>query len=197
METDADEVAGVNSRRDLAHVEGIFQRRMREAAFASGVTMIAPSTVWFSYDTVIGQDVTIEPNVFFGPGVRIADNVTIKAGCHFEGATIASGAILGPFARLRPGTVIGENVHIGNFVEVKNAGIDEGAKLNHLAYIGDAHVGARANIGAGTIACNYDGVDKHHTEIGAGAFIGSNSALVAPVAVGAGRLRGVGQRGHP
>jgi bifunctional UDP-N-acetylglucosamine pyrophosphorylase/glucosamine-1-phosphate N-acetyltransferase len=186
VETEADEVAGVNSRRDLAHVEGVFQRHAREAAMAGGATMIAPSTVWFSHDTVLGQDVTIEPNVFFGPGVRVADGVTIRADCHIEGATIASGAIVGPFARLRPGTAIGPNVHIGNFVEVKNATVDDGAKINHLTYMGDAHVGARANIGAGTIACNYDGVDKHHTEIGKGAFIGSNSALVAPVTVGDG-----------
>ncbi len=184
VEADADEVAGVNSRRDLAHVEGIFQRRAREGAMAGGATMIAPSTVWFSHDTVVGQDVSIEPNVFFGPGVKIADGVTIKAHCHIEGATIASGAIVGPFARLRPGAVIGPDVHIGNFVEVKNTRVDDGAKINHLTYMGDAHVGARANIGAGTIACNYDGFDKHKTEIGKGAFIGSNSALVAPVKVG-------------
>ena len=134
----------------------------------------------------------IEPNVFFGPGVRVADGVTIRANCHIEGATIASGAIVGPFARLRPGTVIGPNVHIGNFVEIKNGKIDEGAKVNHLTYIGDAHVGRGANIGAGTITCNYDGFGKHHTEIGAGAFIGSNSALVAPVTVGDGAYVGSG-----
>jgi bifunctional UDP-N-acetylglucosamine pyrophosphorylase/glucosamine-1-phosphate N-acetyltransferase len=186
VETSADEVSGVNSRRDLAHVEGVFQRRARETAMAGGATLIAPSTVWFSHDTVVGQDVTIEPNVFFGPGVRIADGVTIRADCHIEGASIASGAIVGPFARLRPGTLIGPGVHIGNFVEVKNAKVDDGAKINHLTYMGDAHVGARANIGAGTIACNYDGFDKHRTEIGAGAFVGSNSALVAPVAIGEG-----------
>jgi bifunctional UDP-N-acetylglucosamine pyrophosphorylase/glucosamine-1-phosphate N-acetyltransferase len=186
VETGADEVSGVNSRRDLAHVEGVFQRRRREAAMADGVTLIAPGTVWFSHDTVVGQDVTIEPNVFFGPGVRIAERVTVRAHCHIEGTVIETGAIVGPFARLRPGTVIGPDVRIGNFVEVKNTRVDEGAKLNHLTYMGDAHVGARANIGAGTIACNYDGVDKYHTEIGADAFIGSNSALVAPVRVGDG-----------
>jgi bifunctional UDP-N-acetylglucosamine pyrophosphorylase/glucosamine-1-phosphate N-acetyltransferase len=186
VETGADEVAGVNSRRDLAHVEGIFQRRAREAVMAGGATLIAPSTVWFSHDTVMGQDVTIEPNVYFGPGVKVADGVTIKAHCHIEGTTIASGAIIGPFARLRPGTVIGPNVHVGNFVEIKNATVDDSAKINHLTYMGDAHVGARANIGAGTIACNYDGFDKYRTEIGKGAFIGSNSALVAPVRVGDG-----------
>ena len=186
IEADEDEVAGVDSRMQLAHVEGIFQRHAREAAMAGGATLIAPSTVWFSHDTVIGKDVTIEPNVFFGPGVTIADDVTIRANCHIEGATIASGAIIGPFARLRPGAVIGPNVHIGNFVEVKNAVIDDGAKANHLTYIGDAHVGAAANIGAGTITANYDGFDKHRTDIGAGVSIGSNAVLVAPVKVGDG-----------
>jgi bifunctional UDP-N-acetylglucosamine pyrophosphorylase/glucosamine-1-phosphate N-acetyltransferase len=176
----------VNDRIQLSHVEGIFQRHMREAAMANGATLIAPSTVWFSFDTVIGRDVTIEPNVFFGPGVTVADNVSIRADSHIEGARIASGAIIGPFARLRPGAIIGERVHIGNFVEVKNAKIEEGAKANHLSYIGDAQVGAGANIGAGTITCNYDGFDKHWTKIGSGAFIGSNSALVAPVTIGAG-----------
>jgi bifunctional UDP-N-acetylglucosamine pyrophosphorylase/glucosamine-1-phosphate N-acetyltransferase len=170
----------------LAHVEGIFQKRAREAAMANGVTMIAPSTVWFSYDTVLGKDVTLEPNVFFGPGVTISDEVLIKANSHIVGAKIASGAVVGPFARLRPGAVIGAKAHIGNFVEVKNAKIDEGAKANHLAYIGDAQVGAGANIGAGTITCNYDGFEKHWTKIGAGAFIGSNASLVAPVTIGAG-----------
>jgi bifunctional UDP-N-acetylglucosamine pyrophosphorylase/glucosamine-1-phosphate N-acetyltransferase len=158
----------------------------------SGVTMIAPETVWFSHDTKIGRDVVIEPNVFFGPGVSVASSVTIRANSHIEGAEIASGAVIGPFARLRPGTKIGPNAHIGNFVEIKNTAIDAGAKANHLAYIGDAHVGAEANIGAGTITCNYDGYDKHHTEIGAHAFIGSNSALVAPVTVGAGAYVGSG-----
>jgi bifunctional UDP-N-acetylglucosamine pyrophosphorylase/glucosamine-1-phosphate N-acetyltransferase len=186
IEADADDVTGVDSRIQLAHAEGIFQRRMREAAMANGVTMIAPSTVWFSHDTKVGRDVTIEPNVFFGPGVAVADNVTIRANCHIEGATIASGAIVGPFARLRPGADIGPNVHIGDFVEVKAARLDEGVKANHLAYIGDAHIGAGTNIGAGTITANYDGFDKHRTEIGAGASIGSNAVLVAPIKVGAG-----------
>ena len=186
IEAGADEAAGVNDRIQLSHVEGLFQRRMRETAMAEGATMIAPSTIWFSHDTLIGRDVTIEPNVFFGPGVTVADNVVIRANSHIEGARIACGAIIGPFARLRPGTIIGERAHIGNFVEVKNAKIDEGAKANHLSYIGDAQVGAGANIGAGTITCNYDGFDKHWTKIGAGAFIGSNSALVAPVTIGAG-----------
>ena len=142
--------------------------------------------MWFSHDTKLGRDVTLEPNVFFGPGVTVADNVVIRANCHIEGATIASGAIIGPFARLRPGADIGENVHIGDFVEVKSARLDAGAKANHLAYIGDAHVGAKTNIGAGTITANYDGFDKFRTEIGAGVSIGSNAVLVAPVTIGDG-----------
>ncbi len=186
VEAAADEVAGINARGQLAHVEGIWQREAREAAMAAGVTMIAPSTVWFSHDTKLGRDVTLEPNVFFGPGVTVADNVTIRANCHIEGATIASGAIIGPFARLRPGADIGENVHIGDFVEVKSARLDAGAKANHLAYIGDAHIGAKTNIGAGTITANYDGFDKFRTEIGAGVSIGSNAVLVAPVTIGEG-----------
>ncbi len=186
IETGADEVAGVNARGQLAHVEGLWQKHAREAAMAAGVTMIAPSTVWFSHDTRLGRDVTLEPNIFFGPGVTIADNVTIRSNCHIEGATIASGATIGPFARLRPGADIGENVHIGDFVEVKSARLDAGAKANHLAYIGDAHVGAKTNIGAGTITANYDGFDKFRTEIGAGVSIGSNAVLVAPVTIGDG-----------
>ncbi len=186
IEADADEVAGINSRGQLAHVEGLWQKRAREAAMAAGVTMIAPSTVWFSHDTRLGRDVTLEPNIFFGPGVTVADNVVIRANCHIEGAAIASGAIIGPFARLRPGADIGENVHIGDFVEVKSARLDAGAKANHLAYIGDAHIGAKTNIGAGTITANYDGFDKFRTEIGAGVSIGSNAVLVAPVTIGDG-----------
>jgi bifunctional UDP-N-acetylglucosamine pyrophosphorylase/glucosamine-1-phosphate N-acetyltransferase len=186
IEVEGDEVAGINDRIQLAHAEGLFQRVMRETAMENGASMTSPSTVWFSYDTKIGRDVTIEPNVFFGPGVSIADGVTIRANCHIEGAKIATGAIIGPFARLRPGAVIGANAHIGNFVEVKNAKIDDGAKANHLTYIGDAHVGAKSNIGAGSITANYDGYDKHHTEIGANVSIGSNSVLVAPVKVGDG-----------
>ena len=174
VETDADEVAGVNSRGQLAHVEGLYQRQAREAAMAAGVTMVAPSTVWFSHD------------IFFGPSVTVADNVVIRANCHIEGATIASGATIGPFARLRQGVDIGANVHIGDFVEIKNARLDAGAKANHLAYIGDAHVGAATNIGAGTITANYDGFDKFHSEIGANVSIGSNAVLVAPVTVGSG-----------
>jgi bifunctional UDP-N-acetylglucosamine pyrophosphorylase/glucosamine-1-phosphate N-acetyltransferase len=184
VEVDGDEVAGVNDRQQLAHVEGLFQKRAREAAMAKGATLIAPSTVWLSHDTAIGRDVTIEPNVFFGPGVTIADGVTIRANSHIEGATIAAGAIVGPFARLRPGADIGAGAHVGNFVEIKNAVIGAGAKANHLAYIGDADVGARTNVGAGTITCNYDGFDKHRTIIGEGVFIGSNTSLVAPVSVG-------------
>jgi bifunctional UDP-N-acetylglucosamine pyrophosphorylase/glucosamine-1-phosphate N-acetyltransferase len=184
LEGDADEFLGVNSRLELSAVEGVFQKRMREAAMLAGVTMTAPKTVWFSTDTRIGTDVTIEPNVFFGPGVEIADGATIRAFSHLEGAKVASGAVVGPYARLRPGAVIAEKARVGNFVEVKNGKIDAGAKVNHLTYIGDAHVGAGANVGAGTITCNYDGIDKHHTEIGAGAFVGSNSALVAPVTIG-------------
>jgi len=186
IEADADEVIGVNRRAELAEAERIFQARARLAAMDGGATLVAPETVFFSHDTRIGRDVTIEPNVFFGPGVTVADGVAIRAFSHIDGATIAAGAIIGPFARLRPGAAIGPDAHIGNFVEVKNAAIDEGAKANHLAYIGDAHVGARTNIGAGAITCNYDGFAKHRTEIGAGAFIGSNSALVAPVTIGDG-----------
>ncbi len=192
IETEADEVAGVNSRGQLAHVEGLWQRRAREEAMAAGVTMIAPSTVWISHDTRLGRDVSLEPNVFFGLGVTVADNVTIRANCHIEGTTIASGAIIGPFARLRAGADIGPNVHIGDFVEVKNARLDEGAKANHLAYIGDAHLGAGTNYGAGTITANYDGFDKFHTEIGANVSIGSNVVLRAPVTVGDGASIGAG-----
>jgi bifunctional UDP-N-acetylglucosamine pyrophosphorylase/glucosamine-1-phosphate N-acetyltransferase len=184
IEVEAEEVLGVNTRADLALVEQTFQVRARREAMAAGATLIAPETVWFSHDTRLGRDVVVEPNVFFGPGVTVDHGVTIRGFSHIDGATIASGATIGPFARLRPGAEIGERAHIGNFVEVKNAGIDRGAKVNHLSYIGDAHVGAETNIGAGTITCNYDGFGKYHTEIGKGAFIGSNSALVAPVTIG-------------
>ncbi len=186
LEVDADSVTGVNDRQQLSHAEGLFQKVMREDAMAGGVTMKAPSTVWFSYDTRLGRDVTIEPNVFFGPGVTVGDNVTIRANSHIEGATIGAGAIIGPFARLRPGADIGADVHVGNFVEVKNATLGEGAKANHLTYIGDADVGAKTNVGAGTITANYDGHDKYRTVIGKGVSIGSNSVLVAPVTVGDG-----------
>jgi bifunctional UDP-N-acetylglucosamine pyrophosphorylase / glucosamine-1-phosphate N-acetyltransferase len=186
------EVLGVNARDQLAEAEAIWQRRRRSAVMADGATLIAPMTVWFSHDTVIGRDVVIEPNVFFGPGVTVEDGVEIKANCHIEGARIGGGARIGPFARLRPGADLGADVHIGNFVEVKNVAMAAGAKANHLAYLGDGTVGAKANIGAGTIFCNYDGFNKSKTDIGAGAFVGSNSSLVAPVRIGAGAFIGSG-----
>jgi bifunctional UDP-N-acetylglucosamine pyrophosphorylase/glucosamine-1-phosphate N-acetyltransferase len=192
IEADPDEVAGVNSRAELADVEGVWQRRRRAQAMTEGATLIAPETVWFAWDTQIGRDVTIGPNVVFGPGVSIADDVTIHAFCHLEGARVESGAILGPYARLRPGAEIGREAHVGNFVEIKKARLGEGAKANHLTYIGDAEVGPRTNIGAGTITCNYDGFGKYRTKIGANAFIGSNSALVAPVTIGDGAIVGAG-----
>ena len=192
IETEAWEVAGVNSRAELAGVEAVWQDRRRAEAMREGVTLVAPQTVFFSYDTVLGRDVTVEPNVVFGPGVTIADNVVIHAFSHLEGATIASGADIGPYARLRPGADIGPKAKVGNFVEIKKARLDEGAKVNHLSYIGDASVGAAANIGAGTITCNYDGFFKYKTQIGAGAFIGSNSALVAPATIGDGAIVAAG-----
>jgi bifunctional UDP-N-acetylglucosamine pyrophosphorylase/glucosamine-1-phosphate N-acetyltransferase len=182
--TDPFEVAGINSRAQLAEMEGEWQARRRQRAMDDGATLIAPDTVWFAHDTEIGRDVLIEPNVFFGPGVRVADGVTIRAFCHIEGASLASGVEVGPYARLRPGAVLEEKAKIGNFVEVKKSRMGKGAKANHLSYIGDADVGAGANIGAGTITCNYDGYFKYKTEIGERAFIGSNSALVAPVKIG-------------
>ena len=192
IETDADEVAGVNSRAELAGVERRWQQRRRAQAMADGATLIAPDTVWFAHDTRIGRDVVIEPHVVFGPDVSVADGVTIHAFCHIEGTTIANGATVGPYARLRPGTVLGEGAKIGNFVETKKAVLGPGAKANHLSYLGDATIGANANIGAGTITCNYDGFFKYQTIIGAGAFIGSNSALVAPVSIGAGAIVAAG-----
>lgn len=186
------ELLGVNNKKDLAEAEAIVQKRLREKAMENGVTLVAPETVHFSYDTVIGKDVIISPYVVFGLGVTIADNVEVKGFCHFEQATVSNGALLGPYARLRPGAEIGENAHIGNFVEIKKARIEKGAKVNHLSYIGDARVGSKANIGAGTITCNYDGFGKYHTDIGEGAFIGSNTALVAPVSVGDGAITGAG-----
>ena len=189
---DPDEVMGVNSRAELAVAEALMQVRLRAQALAEGATLIDPTTVWLSADTVLGRDVTIQPNVYFGPGVTIGDGVEIRAFSHLEGATVAVGAVIGPFARLRPGAVLGADSRVGNFVEVKNATLGAGAKANHLAYLGDADVGAAANIGAGTITCNYDGLAKHRTEIGEGAFIGSNTALVAPVTVGAGAIVGAG-----
>ena len=186
------ETAGVNSRAELAHLELDWQRRRREQALEEGATLIDPESVWFAADTKLGRDCTIEPHVVFGPGVTIADGATIHAFCHIEGASIASGCSVGPFARLRPGAVMGTGAKVGNFVEMKKATLGEGAKINHLSYVGDASVGANANIGAGTITCNYDGFSKHRTEIGAGAFIGSNSALVAPVSIGANAIVGAG-----
>lgn len=186
------DIQGVNSRADLAAVEAEVQRRLRKRAMEQGVTLSDPETVHLSVDTVFGQDVTVGQNVVFGPGVTVASNVTIKPFCHIEGGVIEEGAQIGPFARIRPGSEIGRDVHIGNFVETKKAKVEEGAKINHLSYIGDARVGARANIGAGTITCNYDGFNKHFTDIGAGAFIGSNSALVAPVKIGDGAYTGSG-----
>jgi bifunctional UDP-N-acetylglucosamine pyrophosphorylase/glucosamine-1-phosphate N-acetyltransferase len=189
---DEDEVLGVNSKAELAAAEAIWQRRAREQAMAEGVTMIAPETVWLSFDTRLARDVVIEPNVFFGPGVSVEEGAEIRANCHIEGTRIAAGALIGPFARLRPGAVVGREAHVGNFVELKNVALGDGAKANHLAYLGDGSVGAKANIGAGTIFCNYDGFFKHRTEIGEGAFVGSNSALVAPVKIGAGAYIGSG-----
>jgi bifunctional UDP-N-acetylglucosamine pyrophosphorylase/glucosamine-1-phosphate N-acetyltransferase len=187
-----DDALGVNSRAELAEAERRMQNRLRARALAAGVGMIAPETVYLCHDTVLAADVAIEPFVVFGPKVTVASGAQIKAHSHIEGAKIGAGAIIGPFARLRPGAVIGAGAHIGNFVEIKNAVVDAGAKANHLTYLGDAHVGAGANIGAGVITCNYDGFGKYRTEIGAGAFIGSDTALVAPVKVGAGAITAAG-----
>ncbi len=192
VETAAWEVEGVNSRAELAVMEADWQGRRRSAAMDAGATLVAPETVWFAHDTELGRDVLVEPNVFFGPGVRVADGATIRAFCHLEGASLAAGVEVGPYARLRPGTELGENAKVGNFVETKKARLGPAAKANHLTYLGDADVGAGANVGAGTITCNYDGFFKHRTTIGAGAFIGSNSALVAPVTVGDGAMVGAG-----
>ena len=192
IEGDPYETAGVNSRAELAHLEHSWQQRRRERALEEGATLIDPESVWFAADTLLGRDVTVEPHVVFGPGVMIGDGATIRAFSHIEGAAIGVGCVVGPFARLRPGTALGDKVRVGNFVEVKNSRVAAGAKLNHLSYIGDAEIGARANIGAGTITCNYDGFGKYKTVIGAGAFIGSNSALVAPVTIGEGAIVGAG-----
>ncbi len=186
------EVLGVNTRAELAGVEAVFQRRYREKAMEQGATLIAPETVFLSADTRMGSDVVIEPNVVIGQGVSIGSGSTVRAFCHIENAQIGEAVELGPYARIRPGTQLAQKVKIGNFVEVKNASIEEGAKVNHLSYVGDARVGENANIGAGTITCNYDGFFKHRTDIGAGAFIGSNSALVAPVKIGEGAYVGSG-----
>ncbi len=187
-----DELLGINSRAELAAAEALVQDGLRARAMEGGATLLAPGTVWFAWDTSIGRDVVIWPQVVFGPGVVVGDGVTIKGFCHFEGCTIAEGADIGPYARLRPGAEVGGGAHIGNFVEIKKAVVEAGAKVNHLTYIGDARVGAGANIGAGTITCNYDGFNKSFTDIGEGAFIGSNSSLVAPVTVGAGAVVGAG-----
>jgi bifunctional UDP-N-acetylglucosamine pyrophosphorylase/glucosamine-1-phosphate N-acetyltransferase len=192
IEGDPYEAAGVNSRAELAHLELEWQRRRREQVLHEGATLIDPESVWFAYDTRLGRDVTVEPHVVFGPNVQVADCATIHAFSHIEGAVIGANARIGPFARIRPGTTLGANSKVGNFVELKKAEVGEGAKVNHLSYVGDASVGARANIGAGTITCNYDGFGKYRTEIGAGAFIGSNSSLVAPVAIGPGAIVGAG-----
>jgi bifunctional UDP-N-acetylglucosamine pyrophosphorylase/glucosamine-1-phosphate N-acetyltransferase len=192
LETTEDEVRGINSKAQLADAEDAMQWRLRDAAMDAGVTMIAPETVFLCADTKFGHDVVIEPNVVFGPGCVIEDNALIRAFSHLEGAHVGKGASVGPFARLRPGAKLGAKSRVGNFVEVKEAEIGEGAKANHLAYIGDGRVGDGANIGAGTIFCNYDGKAKHRTDVGKGAFIGSNSALVAPVKVGANAYVGSG-----
>ena len=192
VEAEPWEMAGVNSRAELALVEAEWQRQRRLKAMADGVTLVAPDTVWFAHDTIVGRDTVIEPNVVFGPGVKVGERVCIHSFSHIEGAAIADGAQIGPYARLRPGAEIGEKAKVGNFVEVKKAKLGRGAKANHLSYIGDAEVGANANIGAGTITCNYDGFFKYPTVIGEGAFIGSNSALVAPVTIGSGAIVGAG-----
>ena len=192
IEGDPYEASGVNSRAELAHLELEWQRRRREQVLNEGATLIDPESVWFAYDTKLGRDVTVEPHVVFGPAVTVADGATIHAFSHIEGAVIGAKASIGPFARIRPGTRLAENTKVGNFVELKKADVAAGAKVNHLSYIGDATIGTKANIGAGTITCNYDGFGKYRTVIGAGAFIGSNTALVAPVEVGDGAMIGAG-----
>jgi bifunctional UDP-N-acetylglucosamine pyrophosphorylase/glucosamine-1-phosphate N-acetyltransferase len=186
------EALGVNSQAQLAEAEAVLQNRLRQAAMAGGVTLIGPETVFLAADTQLEADVEIGPYVVFGPGVRVARGARILPFCHLEGVAIGEGAQIGPFARFRPHTEIGAGAKVGNFVEIKNATLEPGAKANHLSYLGDARVGAKANIGAGTIVCNYDGFAKHRTDIGAGAFIGSNTALVAPLTVGEGAVIGAG-----
>jgi bifunctional UDP-N-acetylglucosamine pyrophosphorylase/glucosamine-1-phosphate N-acetyltransferase len=186
IETEEDEVRGINTKAQLAQTEAALQERLRAAALADGVTMVAPETVFLSADTKFGRDVTVEPFVVFGPGVTVEDNAVIRSFSHLDRAHVGKGALVGPYARLRPGARLGADVHIGNFVEVKESTIEDGAKANHLAYIGDARLGAGSNFGAGAIVCNYDGANKHRTDIGEGVFIGSNSALVAPVKIGDG-----------
>ena len=192
IDAEEDDVRGINTKGQLAEAEDVLQKRLRAAATDAGVTLVAPDTVFLSADTKFGQDVTVEPYVVFGSGVTVEDGATIRSFSHLEGARVGKGARVGPYARLRPGADLGEDVHIGNFVEVKAATIEAGAKANHLSYIGDARIGEKANIGAGTITCNYDGFAKHKTDIGKGAFIGSNTALVAPVKVGDGAYIGSG-----
>lgn len=192
IEVATDEVAGVNSRVQLAEAEGILQARLRRRALEAGATLVAPETVFFSADTRLGRDVIVEPNVVFGPGVSVEDGATIRAFSHVEGAHVGTGAIVGPFARLRPGAHLGQGVHVGNFVEIKASDLAPGVKVNHLSYVGDSSVGANTNIGAGTITCNYDGFRKHRTTIGADAFIGTNTLLIAPVTVGDGAYIGTG-----
>ncbi|MGE0749219.1 MAG: bifunctional UDP-N-acetylglucosamine diphosphorylase/glucosamine-1-phosphate N-acetyltransferase GlmU [Variibacter sp.] len=192
IEAEEDEVRGINTKAQLAEAEAELQKRLRAAALDAGVTLIAPDTVFLSEDTTFGRDVTVEPYVVFGPGVSVADNATIRSFSHLEGAKVGEGATVGPYARLRPGADLGAKTKVGNFVEVKAAQVEAGAKINHLSYVGDARVGANANVGAGTITCNYDGFAKHRTDIGANAFIGSNSALVAPVKIGDGAFVGSG-----
>jgi bifunctional UDP-N-acetylglucosamine pyrophosphorylase/glucosamine-1-phosphate N-acetyltransferase len=192
LEVTEDEVSGINTKPQLAAAEQIMQQRLRQAALEAGATLVAPETVYFAADTRLGKDVVVEPYVVFGPGVVVEEGATIRSFSHLQGAQVGRNAIVGPFARLRPGARLEQGVHIGNFVEVKEALIEAGAKANHLSYIGDARVGADANVGAGTITCNYDGEAKHRTDIGRGAFIGSNSALVAPVTIGDGAYVGSG-----
>jgi bifunctional UDP-N-acetylglucosamine pyrophosphorylase/glucosamine-1-phosphate N-acetyltransferase len=186
IETEEDEVRGINTKAQLAETEAALQQRLRSAALAEGVTLVAPETVFLSADTKFGRDVVVEPFVVFGPGVTVEDNAVIHSFTHLVQAHVGKGAMVGPFARLRPGARLGEDVHIGNFVEVKEATLEAGAKANHLCYIGNARLGAGSNFGAGAIVCNYDGITKHHTDIGKGVFIGSNSSLVAPVKIGDG-----------
>lgn len=192
VETDVQWVWGINTRMELAEHERMAQVLLRDKAMANGATLIDPNTVYFSFDTVLGQDVVVEPNVVFGPGVKIGDGVIVRAFSHLEGAVIENNSVIGPYARLRPGTRLKDGVKVGNFVEIKKAVIEAGAKVNHLSYIGDAQIGAKSNIGAGTITCNYDGFDKYKTVIGDGVFVGSNSTLVAPVELGDGSFVAAG-----
>jgi bifunctional UDP-N-acetylglucosamine pyrophosphorylase/glucosamine-1-phosphate N-acetyltransferase len=186
IETEEDDVRGINTKAQLAETEAALQQRLRKAAMKAGVTLVAPETIFLSADTKFGNDVVVEPFVVFGQGVTVEDNVVIRSFSHLDRAHVGKGTLMGPYARLRPGARLGENVHIGNFVEIKEAVIEDGAKVNHLSYVGDARLGAGSNFGAGAIVCNYDGVAKHRTDIGKGAFIGSNAALVAPITIGDG-----------